>query len=99
MLETFESDPALRERFSTAPGATRQKCSCLVTFVKDRPGHDWPYAIDSDLIRDELGFTRGMTLEKGLEQTICWYLANEPWRQAVATGAYRDWISTNDGQR
>ena len=51
----------------------------LITFVKDRPGHDARYAIDPSRIRDELGWRPSMTVEEGLEKTVLWYLENEDW--------------------
>jgi len=55
----------------------------LITFVIDRPGHDLRYAIDPVRIRDELGWRPSATLEEGLEQTVAWYLENEPWWRAL----------------
>ena len=49
----------------------------LITFVKDRPGHDLRYAIDANKIRAELGFEPSVNFEEGLEKTVDWYLANE----------------------
>ncbi|MFG6515455.1 dTDP-glucose 4,6-dehydratase [Sulfitobacter sp. TB366] len=54
-----------------------------ITFVADRPGHDARYAIDPSRIRDELGWRPSVTLEKGLERTVQWYLGNEPWWRAL----------------
>lgn len=54
-----------------------------ITFVADRPGHDARYAIDPSRIRDELGWRPSVTLEKGLERTVRWYLGNEPWWRAL----------------
>lgn len=54
-----------------------------ITFVADRPGHDMRYAIDATRIREELGWRPSVTLEQGLEKTIDWYLANEPWWRAL----------------
>lgn len=51
----------------------------LITFVADRPGHDKRYAIDTTRIRNELGWRPKVTIEEGLEQTVCWYLDNEDW--------------------
>ena len=51
----------------------------LITFVADRPGHDKRYAIDSTRIRNELGWRPSVTIDEGLEQTVCWYLDNEDW--------------------
>lgn len=55
----------------------------LITFVTDRPGHDLRYAIDPSRIREELGWRPSVTLEQGLEQTVQWYLDNQPWWQAL----------------
>ncbi len=55
----------------------------LITFVTDRPGHDRRYAIDPERIRTELGWSPSHTPETGLEQTVTWYLENEPWWQAL----------------
>jgi dTDP-glucose 4,6-dehydratase len=54
-----------------------------ITFVTDRPGHDQRYAIDPSRIREELGWRPSVTLEQGLEKTIDWFLANEPWWRAL----------------
>ncbi|MFD1881909.1 dTDP-glucose 4,6-dehydratase [Paracoccus pacificus] len=53
----------------------------LISFVADRPGHDFRYAIDASRIRDELGWQPSVTLDQGLEQTVDWYLANKTWWQ------------------
>ncbi|MBY6119016.1 dTDP-glucose 4,6-dehydratase [Mameliella alba] len=55
----------------------------LITFVTDRPGHDARYAIDPARIREELGWRPSVTVEEGLEKTVDWYLANEPWWRAL----------------
>ena len=54
-----------------------------ITFVQDRPGHDLRYAIDPTRIREELGWRPSVTLEEGLERTVCWYLENEAWWRAL----------------
>ncbi|WYK05911.1 dTDP-glucose 4,6-dehydratase (plasmid) [Cereibacter sphaeroides f. sp. denitrificans] len=54
-----------------------------ITFVTDRPGHDLRYAIDPTRIRTELGWRPSVTLDEGLERTVDWYLANEPWWRAL----------------
>ncbi len=63
--------------------------SDLITFVKDRPGHDFRYAIDATKIKDELGWTPLETFESGLRKTVQWYLDNETWWQRVLSGAYK----------
>ncbi|MFQ8431777.1 dTDP-glucose 4,6-dehydratase [Amaricoccus sp. W119] len=55
----------------------------LITFVKDRPGHDLRYAIDASKIRAELGWEPSVTLDEGLRRTVAWYLENRPWWQAI----------------
>ena len=71
----------------------------LIEFVKDRPGHDRRYAIDSAKIRAELGWRPSESFESGLEKTVRWYIANRAWTDNVATGAYRDWLAANYGTR
>jgi dTDP-glucose 4,6-dehydratase len=63
----------------------------LITFVTDRAGHDLRYAIDATKLRDELGWTPGITFEEGLEKTVDWYLANEEWLESVTSGSYREY--------
>ncbi|RKS01846.1 MULTISPECIES: dTDP-glucose 4,6-dehydratase [unclassified Flavobacterium] len=60
----------------------------LITYVKDRPGHDLRYAIDASKINSELGWKPSVTFEEGLEQTIDWFLANEVWLHNVTSGEY-----------
>ena len=66
----------------------------LITFVKDRPGHDRRYAVDARKIEGELGWRPRETFETGIRKTIEWYMANEAWTRDVTTGAYRQWIAT-----
>jgi len=61
----------------------------LITFVKDRPGHDRRYAIDATRINKELGWTPSVTFEEGLAQTIDWYLQNQEWLRHVTSGEYQ----------
>lgn len=60
----------------------------LITYVKDRPGHDLRYAIDASKINKELGWKPSVTFEEGLNQTIDWFLANEEWLKNVTSGEY-----------
>ena len=64
----------------------------LITFIKDRPGHDRRYAIDCGKIQRELGWQPKEKFESGLRKTIKWYLENPEWVESVQTGAYREWI-------
>ncbi|MNQ84693.1 dTDP-glucose 4,6-dehydratase [compost metagenome] len=63
----------------------------LITFVKNRPGHDLRYAIDASKIYKELGWKPTVTFEEGLEKTINWYLNNEKWLQNVTSGSYKNY--------
>ena len=61
----------------------------LITFVADRPGHDWRYAIDASKIGRELGWTPRETFETGMRKTVRWYLDNPTWCDRVRSGKYR----------
>jgi dTDP-glucose 4,6-dehydratase len=67
----------------------------LITFVKDRPGHDRRYAMDASKIERELGWRPGETFETGIRKTVKWYLDNEEWVRDVTSGSYRQWIATH----
>jgi dTDP-glucose 4,6-dehydratase len=75
-------------------GRARGTSEQLITFVKDRPGHDLRYAIDASKINRELGWKPSVTFEQGLEKTIDWYLANEQWLSHVTSGEYADYYKT-----
>ena len=63
----------------------------LITYVKDRPGHDLRYAIDASKINKELGWSPTLTFEQGLSRTIDWYLSNEDWLKNVTSGNYQNY--------
>jgi dTDP-glucose 4,6-dehydratase len=67
--------------------------SKLITYVKDRPGHDKRYAIDASKINKELGWKPSVTFEEGLKKTIDWYLSNNNWLENVTTGAYQEYYN------
>jgi len=67
----------------------------LITYVKDRPGHDRRYAIDARKIERELGWRPAETFETGIRKTVEWYLTNADWVARVQSGAYRDWVARN----
>jgi len=64
----------------------------LITYVKDRPGHDRRYAMDATKLERELGWKPQENFESGIRKTIEWYLANQKWVERVTSGAYREWI-------
>jgi dTDP-glucose 4,6-dehydratase len=67
----------------------------LVTYVKDRPGHDRRYAMDARKIERELGWKPKETFDTGIRKTVEWYLNNESWIEEVTSGSYRQWIAKN----
>ena len=67
----------------------------LISFVKDRPGHDRRYAIDCSKIQRELGWAPTVSFEEGFRRTVLWYLENPDWVESVRTGEYRDWLERN----
>jgi dTDP-glucose 4,6-dehydratase len=71
----------------------------LITFVKDRPGHDRRYAIDFSKIQKELGWTPRHDLAAGLTETVRWYRESGTWLERVRSGAYREWLATNYDER
>ena len=75
------------------PSSDGRSYSEQVTFVKDRPGHDWRYAVDNAKTEKELGWKPRETFESGLHKTVCWYLQNQEWVGNVVNGTYRDWIA------
>jgi dTDP-glucose 4,6-dehydratase len=68
---------------------TLGKPESLITYVKDRPGHDRRYAIDASKIEKNLGWKQSVTFEQGMGRTIEWYLKNEPWWKRVLSGEYK----------
>jgi dTDP-glucose 4,6-dehydratase len=67
----------------------------LITYVKDRPGHDRRYAIDARKIGRELGWKPEESFETGMRKTIQWYLGNSAWMESVTGAAYQDWVAKN----
>ena len=76
-----QMDIALGNEAGTAEG--------LITYVKDRPGHDKRYAIDANKLKNELGWEPSLQFEEGLEKTIAWYLSNEDWMDNITSGDYQ----------
>lgn len=79
----------LCQQMDVALGREKGASEQLITYVKDRPGHDLRYAIDASKIKKELGWEPSVTFEEGLEKTIDWYLSNEEWLANIASGSYR----------
>lgn len=77
------------------PRVDGSKYESLITYVKDRPGHDRRYAIDPRKIQSEIGWAPAETFESGINKTVNWYLENNAWIDTVRSGTYRDWIAQN----
>ncbi len=78
-----QMDIALGNEAGTAEG--------LITYVKDRPGHDKRYAIDANKLKNEMGWEPSLQFEEGLAKTIAWYLANEEWMDNITSGDYQNY--------
>lgn len=83
------------EKLKREPGESEK----LITFVKDRPGHDRRYAIDATKINKELGWKPSVTFEEGLSQTIDWYLQNPEWLKHVTSGSYQHYYDEQYAKR
>ena len=83
------------EKLGNAPGTSEK----LITYVKDRPGHDKRYAIDATKINKELGWQPSVTFEEGLSETIDWYLENTDWLNNVTSGGYQHYYDTQYHKR
>ena len=86
LLDELRPDPA---------GSYRR----LITYVKDRPGHDRRYAIDARRIERDLGWRPAETFATGIRKTVQWYLDHPQWVADVQSGAYREWVAANYGAR
>ena len=91
-IEIVETVCDLVDEIAPRSGESRRS---LITFVKDRPGHDRRYAMDARKIDRELGWKPKATFESGIRKTVRWYLENEEWVRAVTSGSYRQWMATH----
>ena len=89
-IDIVETICDLVDEFVGSRGTPRRS---LITFVKDRPGHDRRYAMDASKIERELGWRPLETFETGIRKTVKWYLENEEWVRDVTSGGYRQWIA------
>jgi dTDP-glucose 4,6-dehydratase len=95
-LEVVESLCAILDRLR--PRADGLSYRSQITHVKDRPGHDRRYAVNSEKIQTELGWRPKHDFQSGLLATVEWYLAETEWLNSVRTGDYRDWINKQYGK-
>ena len=94
-LEVVHGICAILDELAPAP----DKYANLITFVKDRPGHDRRYAIDPVKIEREIGWQPAETFETGIRKTVQWYLDNGDWISGVTSGDYKHWLEKNYAQR
>jgi dTDP-glucose 4,6-dehydratase len=87
----------LCEKMAQREGKDSDYYKKLITFVKDRKGHDRRYAVNCDKIKQGLGWKQSVTFDEGLDNTIEWYIDNQEWVKSVTTNEYRKWIETNYG--
>lgn len=87
------------EIVASKTGKNKDYYKKLITYVKDRPGHDRRYAIKCDKIKSELGWNQSVTFDEGLEYTVDWYLTNGKWIDDIKSGEYLKWIEKNYGGR
>ena len=95
-IEIVRSVCALLDELRPDPAGSYAR---LITYVKDRPGHDRRYAIDARKIERELGWRPAETFASGIRKTVRWYLDHPDWVADVQSGAYRDWVAANYGAR
>jgi dTDP-glucose 4,6-dehydratase len=96
--ETFRARPELRGRYPSSPAARDESAASLITYVRDRPGHDRRYAIDCGKIERHLGYEARMSLGQGLQSTFDWYLQHETWWRDVMNGTYKQWVQMHYSQ-
>jgi dTDP-glucose 4,6-dehydratase len=95
-IEIVKTICALLDELRPSPGGPYAR---LISYVKDRPGHDRRYAIDARKIERELGWRPAETFDTGIRKTVRWYLDHADWVAEVQSGSYRDWVAANYGQR
>ncbi len=98
-LEVVHTLCALLEELAPNKPAGVNRYLDLITYVKDRPGHDLRYAIDASKIQRELGWVPVETFESGIRKTVEWYLANTEWVAHVKSGSYQQWVDSNYANR
>ncbi len=94
----FAAEPALAARFPRSAPAQGRSARTLIEHVRDRPGHDRRYAVDSGKIARSLGFRAATALRAGLETTVRWYLDHEAWWRGIVSGEYRQWYARQYSQ-
>ncbi|MFI2812270.1 dTDP-glucose 4,6-dehydratase [Microbulbifer sp. JSM ZJ756] len=94
MDKAFAENHELAQRFPQASHAKSRNSAELITYVKDRAGHDRRYAIDPSKSNEELGYQPGESFASGIEKTLIWFLSNETWWKSVMDGSYKEWVKS-----
>lgn len=89
----------LCEKVAALQGKGRDVYERLITYVKDRPGHDRRYAVDCTKLKEELRWKPEVSFQDGLDMTIRWYMENRSWVENIKSGEYQDWIAANYNKR
>lgn len=95
-LQIVKTICGLLDEMRPSPGGGYAR---LITFVKDRPGHDRRYAIDARKVEREIGWRPAETFDSGIRKTVQWYLDHQDWVANVQSGAYQEWINRQYGDR
>ena len=93
--ENIELINYLCKKIAKIKGKDEDYYKKLITFIKDRPGHDRRYAINCDKIKKELGWRQKFGFEEGLDTTIKWYMNHQDWVDRIRSGEYREWLEKN----
>lgn len=91
--QEFAANNEWAQKYPQAQAAIAGETETLITYVKDRPGHDRRYAIDASKTTAELGYKPCETFETGIRKTVRWYLDNDAWWRSVMDGSYREWVA------
>lgn len=93
--DKFRNSKEIGSRFPKAPQNSGKSATSLISYVKDRLGHDRRYAINANKISGEFGYKPEESFDTGIRKTLDWYLVNEDWWRQVMDGSYRDWVAKN----
>ena len=91
--QEFAGNSHWATKYPEAKAAIAGNTASLITYVKDRPGHDRRYAIDASKTTSELGYKPFESFESGIRKTVRWYLDNDAWWRSVMDGSYREWVA------
>jgi len=98
MDEHLAAHPAMTRAFPESPASCGKSSAHLITYVRDRPGHDRRYAINFGKAEREIGYKPAHDLEQGLRGTLDWYLENIRWWQPLLGRDYAAWMAQNYGR-